>query len=75
MKTRFEKYSNVELLEAFNREVWNKWWTSTRAEFLSELHNEFDNRWFDYSEIWDKKSLSFKNHIILENDKIKKEQL
>lgn len=66
MKTRFEMYSDIELFETFNKEVWNTWWTSTRATFLSELHNEFDNRWFDYSNIWDTKSLSFKNKIILD---------
>ena len=65
MKTRFETYSDIELLETFNKEVWNKWWTSARAEFLSELHTEFDNRLFDYSNIWDSKSLSFKNNITL----------
>lgn len=70
MKTRFETYSNIELLEAFNREVWNKGWASSRAEFLSELHREFDNRWFDYSEIWDSESLSFKNKITLDWNKI-----
>ena len=70
MKTRFETYSDIELLEAFNREVWNKGWTSSRAEFLSELHREFDNRWFNYSEIWDSESLSFKSNVKLEWNKI-----
>lgn len=65
MKTRFESYSDIELLAVFNKEVWNTWWTSSRAEFLSELHTEFDNRWFDYSEIWDNKTLLFKNKIKL----------
>lgn len=70
MKTRFETYSDIELLETFNKEVWNTWWTSSRAEFLSELHTEFDNRWFDYSKIWDSESLSFKNKITLNWNKI-----
>ncbi|NVP17246.1 hypothetical protein HUU51_00870 [Candidatus Gracilibacteria bacterium] len=66
MKTRFEMYSDIELFETFNKEVGNTGWTSTRATFLSELHNEFDNRGFDYSNIGDTKSLSFKNKIILD---------
>ncbi len=70
MKTRFETYSDIELLETFNKEVWNTWLTSSRAEFLSELHTEFDNRWFDYSKIWDSKSLSFKDKIKLDWNKI-----
>lgn len=70
METRFETYSDIELLEAFNSEVWNKWWTSARAEFLSGIHREFEKRWFDYSEIWDSESLSFKNKITLDWNKI-----
>lgn len=70
MENRFKKYSNIELIKIFNNEVWNKWWTNLRAIFLVELHNEFENRWFDYSEIWNKKSLSFKNKIELKNKKI-----
>lgn len=70
MKTRFKTYSDIELLETFNKEVWNKWWTSSRAEFLYELHREFEKRWFDYSEIWDSESLSFKNKVKLEWNKI-----
>jgi len=70
MKTIFETYSDIELIETFNKEVWNNWWTSKRAEFLSELHTEFNNRWFDYSEIGDKKSLSLKKEIKLNQKKI-----
>lgn len=61
----FTNYSNVELVKEFNKEVWNKWWTSSRAEYLSLFHNEFNNRWIDYSEIWDSKNLSFKHKIKL----------
>ncbi len=68
MKTRFETYSDVELINTFNKEVWNEGLTSSRVEYLSELHREFDNRWFDYSKIGDKQSLSFKNNIILKDN-------
>jgi len=69
--TRFKKYSDPELIEVFNKEVWNEWWASARAEYLAWLHKEFDNRWFDYSEIWDLKSLSFKNKVMLEDNIIR----
>lgn len=72
MKTRFDTYSDIELIEIFNKEVWNQWWTSVRAEFLVWIHKEFDKRWFDYSEIWDEKQLSFKDKIVLMDKKIKK---
>lgn len=66
----FTNFTDTELIERFNKEVWNTWWTSSRAEFLSLLHEEFNKRWFDYSVIWDEKSLSFKNKIKLLNNKI-----
>ena len=72
METRFEEYSNIELIETFNTEVWNKWWTSARAEYLVWIHEEFNKRWFDYSEIWDEKQLSFKDKVVLIDKKIKR---
>ena len=69
--TRFSNYSDWELIDAFNKEVWNKWWASVRAEYLSWLHKEFDARWFDYSEIGDLGSLSFKEKIMLEGNIIR----
>jgi len=66
----FNDYTDLKLIESFNKEVWNNWWASARAEFLSLLHAEFDNRGFDYSKIWDSKSLSFKNKIKLDWNKI-----
>ena len=61
----FEKYSDSELIDTFNNEVWNSWWVSARAEFLSLLHNEFINRWYDFSIIWDENSISYMNKIEL----------
>lgn len=70
--TRVSKYNDEELIRKFNKEVWNSWSNSTRSEYLSKLHKEFDKRWFDYSKIWNKKTLSFKDKIYLVNTNWKK---
>ena len=67
-----KKYTDEQLVAMFNREVNNKGSGTARFSFLAALHNEFNRRGFDYSEIGDKKSLSFRDRITLENKIIKK---
>jgi hypothetical protein len=64
-------YSNVELIDRFNEEVNNGGSGSARYSFLAALHHEFIRRGFDYSEIGDSDSLSFKQKVTLENNAIK----
>ena len=45
----FKKKSNKELIGLFNREVGNNGWVSARADYLSAMNEEFDNRHYDYS--------------------------
>jgi hypothetical protein len=68
-KKRFNAMSDEELIGAFNHEVGNPGWTSSRATYLSLLHEEFEQRGYDYSAIGDKGSLSFKNRVALVNGK------
>ena len=60
-----------QLIDSFNREVGNPGWTSSRASYLSALHQEFNDRGYDYSDIGNAGSLNFKNKIELLNKKIK----
>lgn len=69
-KKRFEKMNDEELINSFNREVRNTGWTSSRACYLSALHEEFENRDFDYSTIGKKDSLSFRKKVKLFNKKL-----
>jgi hypothetical protein len=62
---RFKKMSDDELVAAFNREVGNPGWTSSRASYLAELRREFTAREYNYSAIGDEASLSFKSRIRL----------
>ena len=67
-----KKYTDDQLVARFNREVNNNGSGTARFSFLAALHNEFNRRGFDYSEIGDKKSLSFREKIALDNKIIKK---
>lgn len=68
----FESCSDEELLKWFNREVNNCGSGTIRFSFLAALHHEFNRREYDYYEIGDVNSLSFKYKVILENNTIKK---
>jgi hypothetical protein len=67
---RFGQISDEELVQLFNKEVGNQGWGTARASFLTAIHHEFDKRGFDYSEIGDSDTLSFKNLISLTNKKV-----
>ena len=45
----FKKKSDKELIDAFNSQVGNPGWVGARADYLSAMHEEFDNRLYDYS--------------------------
>lgn len=71
--SRFSGYSDQQLIDAFNHEVkiGGNGWGSARAAYMAALHNEFNQREFDYSAIGDKKALSFKNKIVLDGKTIR----
>ena len=64
---QLESYDDTELISRFNAEVGNSRSGTARFSFLAALHHEFIRRGYDYSEIGDAKSISFKNKVILEN--------
>lgn len=66
----FKGMSDRKLIDAFNREVGNSGWTSSRASYLAALGEEFENRNYDYSDIGDTGRLSFKNKVKLIFNKI-----
>lgn len=64
-RNRFKKVSDKQLIGAFNREVGNKGWTTSRASYLAALHQEFEDRGYNYQSIGDKTGLSFKRKVKL----------
>lgn len=63
-RDRFAAMSEEQLVGAFNREVGNSGWTSSRAAYLAALRDEFNVRGYDYSAIG-KEGFSLKNKVKL----------
>lgn len=63
-RERFATMNDEQLVGAFNEEVGNSGWTSSRAAYLAALHDEFDARGYDYSAIG-KDGLSLRNKVKL----------
>lgn len=61
---RFKKYSNDEIIQAFNDQIGNPGMVSRRMSYLSAIHHEFKRRGFDYSLIGDTQSLSFARKVV-----------
>ena len=68
---RMNRYSDEKIVQILNSEVGKGGWGTARASFLGALHKQLDKRKLDYSEIGDKRSLSFKRKVWLEGKKIK----
>lgn len=70
MENRFSEFSDNELVTAYQRECRNNGWTSSRADYLADLHIELEQR-FDCSEIIEGNSLSLKTkNVCLDGKKI-----
>lgn len=70
-EVKFSKMTDGEVVDAFNQQVGNTGWTTSRGIYLSSLHQEFKNRNFDFSAIGTNDSLNFKNKVRLDGKKIK----
>lgn len=68
---RLNNYSDQEIVKALNSEVGKGGWGTARASFLGALHEQLNIRELDYSEVGDKRRLSFKRMVRLEGNKIK----
>jgi len=68
---RVGKLSDQELIDAFNRQVGNTGWTSSRAAYLAALYGEFKNRGFDCNAIGGDQSFSLRKRIKLSGNKIR----
>lgn len=66
----FSIMKDIEVIKAFNNQVGNLGWTSSRASYLAALHLEFDERGWNYSEIGDARGLSYRNEVYLVGKKI-----
>ena len=69
-KESLKSLTDQELIDAFNKEVGIDAWVTMRASYLAAMHSEFVRRGYDFSDIGDESSLSFKNKIKLEDKKV-----
>jgi hypothetical protein len=68
----FEEYSDDQLIEAFNGQVYNSGSGSARMSYLSAIRDAFNRRGYDYSAIGDEKSMSYMHLVKLVNRTIVK---
>lgn len=72
-KKRFAEMTDSQLIEAFNEQVGNSGWTSARADYLSDLREEFFKRSIDCSVIESADNgLSYSKKIRLSGDDVVK---
>ena len=69
-KTRFESYSDQELISAFNSQVDNHGSGSAKMAFLGALKAELIKRSIDYSSVGDARSMSYANCVVLKGKKM-----
>ena len=69
-KDRFKRMSSDELIGAFNREVGNTGWTTSRAIYLNALREEIESRGYDYSEIGSSSGWSYRRKVKLIGNRI-----
>ena len=62
----FDKCTDQEIINAFNKEAGNCGWGTARASYLGALHKQLEKRNFDYSEIGNERSMSLRSKIKLE---------
>ena len=68
---RLQEMSDEELIAAFNREVDQRGWGSSRATFLWALSREFDRRNFDCSAIRNETGTSLVKITLVDNKILK----
>ena len=68
-RARLAAYSDADLVAAFNREVGNPGWTSSRGAYLRALHDEFVERGFDLTDIGGAEEMSLGSRIKLRGKK------
>lgn len=66
----FQKMNNKDLITAFNKEVGNNGWTTSRSIYIAALREELNTRKFDSSLVGKRKFLSFAQKVKLVDNKI-----
>lgn len=68
IKNRVSQQSTVALVEQFNAQVGNRCWTAARAAHDTALIDTLIDRGVDVSDVYDGESISFKEHVVFNED-------
>ena len=68
IKKRVNHQSTEALVEQFNAQVGKRYWASARAAHDTALIDTLIDRGVDVSAVYDGKSISFKDHVVLNED-------
>ena len=68
IKSSVKHQSTVTLVEQFNSEVGKRYWASARVAHDIALIDTLIDRGVDVSAVYDGESISFKEHIVLNED-------
>ena len=69
-KIRFEKYSDQEVIDAFNSQVENQGSGTSKMAFLAALKEAIIERFIDFSSVGDSSSMSYTNCVVLKGKKM-----
>ena len=68
IKNSVNHQSTEALVEQFNAQVGNRCWASARAAHDTAIIDTLIDRGMDVSAVYDGKSISFKEHVVLNED-------
>lgn len=68
IKNSVKQQSTVALVEQFNAQVGKRYWASARASHDAALIDTLVDRGVDVSAVYDGESISFKEHVVLNED-------
>ena len=68
IKNSVNHQSTEALVEQFNAQVGKRYWASARAAHDTALIDTLIDRGVDVSAVYDGKSISFKDHVVLNED-------
>ena len=68
IKNRVQQQSTESLVEQFNAQVGKRCWASARAASDTAIIDTLIDRGVDVSAVYDGESISFKEHVVLNED-------
>ncbi len=68
--SRFDAYSDNELIEIFNGQVGNQGWGTARASYGGAIREQLKKRNIDFSVVGDDRGISYAAKVVLKGKKL-----